>query len=252
MKKQTDRNSLIQLYRDIKRRCYDPRSIIYNNYGAKGITMCDEWYSNRESFIEWCMANGYRQGFSVSRIDTGVGYNPSNCVISDVSKKRSDSIHGRAGRRKKDNIALYGVTAKTKHPLWKKYVSMHSRCEDERHNKYKDYGGRGIKVCAEWSGKKGFENFYKWAIKSGWKDDGLTIDRMDNDKGYSPQNCRWATQSEQIKNRRNARYYWYKGEYTYLPDICKAENIPYGKMYLRIVKKNMSVEDAIQDVFGHK
>lgn len=252
MKKQTDRNSLIQLYRDIKRRCYDPRSIIYSNYGAKGITMCDEWHSNRESFIEWCMANGYRQGLSVSRIDTGMGYNPSNCVISDMSKKRSDSVHGRAGRRKRENLSLYGVETKTKHPLWKKYFSMHNRCENESHPSYYNYGGRGITVCAEWSGEKGYDNFFRWSIENGWKDDGLTIDRIDNDKGYSPQNCRWVTQSEQIKNRRNARYYWYKGEYTYLPDICKAENIPYGKMYLRIVKKNMSVEDAIQDVLGYR
>lgn len=247
MKKQTDRNSLIQIYRDIKRRCYDPRSIIYSNYGAKGITMCEDWHSNRENFIKWCMDNGYRQGLSVSRINTGVGYNPSNCVISDTSKKRSDSVKSRAGRRKRDNIALYGMTAKTKHPLWKKYNSMHSRCEDEKRPQYKDYGGRDIKVCAEWSGEQGFENFYKWAIKSGWKD-GLTIDRIDNDKGYSPQNCRWATMEEQAKNRRNTHIYFYNGKQMCLSEICKVENISYGKLYVRVINKKMPLEKAIASI----
>ena len=251
MKTETDRGTLLQIYRDIRRRCYNPRSVIYSIYGAKGITVCDEWLNNRESFIKWCMENGYRKGLSVTRIDTGMGYSPDNCVISDMSKKKADKVRRIAGEQKNKNLATFGVTAKTKHPLWKRYVSMHSRCENENRRQYKDYGGRGIKVCAEWSGKNGFENFYKWAVKSGWKD-GLTIDRIDNNKGYSPKNCRWTTPAEQAKNRRTTRLFLYNGKQMCLSDICKVENIAYGKLYLRVIDKKMPLEEAIASIKNYR
>lgn len=247
MKVETDRHTLLQIYRDIKRRCYNPHSVIYSTYGAKGITVCDEWLNDRESFIKWCMENGYRQGFSVTRIDTGMGYSPDNCVISDMSKKKAGRVKRIAGERKNKNLATFGVTAKTKHPLWKRYVSMHSRCERENHIQYKNYGGRGIKVCADWSGKQGFENFYKWSIENGWKD-GLTIDRIDNNKGYSPKNCRWATSADQARNRRNTHLYFYEGKQMCLSDICKAENITYSKLYSRVINKKMPLEKAIASI----
>lgn len=66
---------------------------------------------------------------------------------------------------------------------------------------YHLYGGRGIAVCAEWSR---FEAFYEWAIKSGYQDD-LSIDRKDNDKGYSPENCQWSNDFEQARNKRTTK-----------------------------------------------
>ena len=83
--------------------------------------------------------------------------------------------------------------------LYRIYNNMKNRCYNEHSNSYKNYGGRGITVCDEWLND--FKAFYDWAITHGYRDD-LTIDRKDNDKGYSPDNCRWATALEQRLNQR--------------------------------------------------
>ncbi len=77
---------------------------------------------------------------------------------------------------------------------------MKDRCYKVKKYAYKNYGARGITICKEWLNDK--ENFVKWCDQSGYKND-LTLDRIDNDQGYSPENCRWITKSEQSRNKRN-------------------------------------------------
>lgn len=85
------------------------------------------------------------------------------------------------------------------------YYDMHSRCENPNTPKFKNHGGRGIKICKEWSGENGLVNFYNWAIDNGYKED-LTIDRVDNDGDYEPNNCRWSDYKTQNLNNRANRY----------------------------------------------
>ena len=86
--------------------------------------------------------------------------------------------------------------------LYKVWGGMKTRCYNKNFIYYCNYGGRGIKVCDEW--KNDFSKFYKWAINNGYKE-GLTIDRINNDGNYEPNNCRWVTRAEQNRNKRYSK-----------------------------------------------
>lgn len=86
--------------------------------------------------------------------------------------------------------------------LYTIWAMMKQRCSNPNNKNFKDYGGRGITVCEEWSND--VQAFYEWSMKNGYEE-GLTIDRIDNDKGYSPDNCRWTTMKVQRKNQRKRK-----------------------------------------------
>lgn len=92
------------------------------------------------------------------------------------------------------------------------WLRMRNRCNNKNNEQYKNYGGRGIKVCDEWLNKdNGFMNFYNWAINNGYKEN-LTIDRIDVNGDYEPNNCRWITMFDQQSNKRNNRFIEYYGK----------------------------------------
>ena len=155
--------------------------------------------------------------------------------------KEEQNIHNLAEKRRthgKSQSRLYGI--------WSK---MKDRCNREKSPVYKNYGGRGIKLCDEW--EHNFQAFYDWAISHGYSSD-LTIERKDVNKGYCPENCCWITREEQARNKRNLRMVEIDGEEVTLKEACRRMNLPYQAVHLRITRYGMSVEDALNKPFIDK
>lgn len=116
---------------------------------------------------------------------------------------------------------------KTQCKLYTMWINMKSRCYNPNNTSYSRYGARGITVCESW--RQSFEHFYSWALANGFSE-GLSIDRIDNDKGYSPQNCRFATHKEQMRNTSKNRLY--KGKP--ISQWCEELGLDYGYIRRRI------------------
>lgn len=127
---------------------------------------------------------------------------------------------------------------------------MKNRCYNPHHRYYAYYGGRGIKVCDEWftpHSCKGFRAFKAWALKNGYQE-GLTIDRIDNNKGYFPDNCRWVTMLTQNNNKSCCHYITLNGVTKTLMEWSKELKIPYITLKTRLNKYGWPVEKALSKV----
>ena len=131
----------------------------------------------------------------------------------------------------------------TKNRLYRIWADMKRRCKNPDRPCYKDYGGRGIRVCQEW--ENSFDSFREWALNNGYSDD-LSIDRIDNDGNYEPSNCRWATPKEQANNKRNNFYISYKGETRTLTEWCEVFGLDRNIVAMRIYRDNIPFEEAIK------
>lgn len=125
--------------------------------------------------------------------------------------------------------------------LRKIWESMHERCEYEKHQQYHNYGGRGISVCDEWSE---YIPFAKWAFRNGYAED-LSIDRIDPDGMYEPNNCRWTTMKVQANNKRTNRIVTYKGQKYTLTELAEKSGINKTTLKERL-NLGWSVEDAVE------
>lgn len=123
----------------------------------------------------------------------------------------------------------------SKTPTYETWFCMKNRCNNPKDARYKDYGGRGIKVCKKWYK---FENFYE---DMGVRPKNKTIDRINNNRGYEPSNCKWSTRAEQSNNMRSNRYICYKENIKTMSEWSRCLGIKLTTLRQRI-KSGWSVE----------
>lgn len=123
--------------------------------------------------------------------------------------------------------------------LYEVWCSMRHRCLNPEDKSYPRYGGRGITVCNDWNSD--YALFKNWALAHGYKH-GLSLDRIDNDGGYSPENCRWANIKTQNNNKRNTIKITHNGETKSLGEWSETLGIKYDTVYSRYMRGKKDTE----------
>lgn len=190
--KSNTKGKLYNLYINIKSKLYNQKSPHYRLFGGRGITMYEPWKNDFKEFKKWFDTYnidedmlGIKEGqYQVGLIDSDGDYTPDNCVV---------------------RIASVGISHTKLYKVWN---GMKNRCYNPNVKKYKQYGGRGIKVCDSW--KNDFMEFKKWFDSLGYVTEDMigmgtdkyTIDRRNVDGDYEPDNCRFALPTAQSRNTR--------------------------------------------------
>lgn len=154
---------------------------------------------------------------------------------NQVIKKASDVKRG--ATKSCSRICTTGNPSK--HPLYQTWDGIKKRCYQENATGYKNYGGRGIKMCDEWK-----NSFWTFVSDMGEKPfSACTIERLDTNKDYNKNNCIWATAEQQANNRRNNIYITYQNKIYTLFGICKLLNLKHSTIYWRLIKSNLSAQE---------
>ena len=150
----------------------------------------------------------------------------------------------RTGQRQSCGCEKYKGLPKgySQEPLYSLWWNMKRRCGDKTVSSYKNYGAKGIKVCKEWLD---YAEFYKWAYSNNYKY-GLTLDRIDSNKNYCPENCRWVDWKTQERNRKNNKIITFNGETHCLTEWAEITGINKRTLRNRLLR-GWSVEKSLTE-----
>jgi hypothetical protein len=234
------KHPLSTTWHNMVRRCHNPRDKNYDNYGGRGITVYERWLGHKG--LQTFIADLEREigprppDHTLDRIDNSAGYRPGNVrwataleqthnrrITKRIDEWATEHLERELSRRgealpavrswreadkepsnsKKCNEFSLTYTAEkiSAHPLYKTWLGIRYRCTNPKSPQFKDYGGRGIRLHQEWiDDAAAFISYLDSEL--GPRPPGHSLDRIDNEKGYQPNNIRWADQRTQIYNRR--------------------------------------------------
>lgn len=196
-------------------------NITGNKYGRLIVTRKDVDKYNKVIWVCLCDCGKERKSY---RYDLEKGRTKScGCLLSENIRAKTKT---------------HGMSLSAEYRI---YSGIIKRCSHPELRAHKNYAGRGISVCTRWL--ESFENFY--ADMGNRPSKNHSIDRIDNNGNYEPDNCRWATRIEQSKNRRVSLVYIVNGKKLSLMEIAKENNMTYKKLNYRIRNMGMTIEDAI-------
>jgi len=190
-------------------------------------------YSGEElqgSSLWTCICDCGKTIQKTSRVLTSGNTRSCGCMLDDFRRSPKFERRIRDGRETPSGKVIY-----------RRWIGMRNRCNNPNDPSYIRYGGRGICVCEEW--EDNFPAFLQWSYANGWAKD-LSLDRIDNDGPYSPENCRWTSNIIQSNNKRNNHYLDWHGETKSVSDWGREVGIQPATIIGRL-KRGWSVEDAL-------
>lgn len=194
----------------------------------------------RLTVIERACHEDKRRVYWVCRCDCG-NY---SIVAGDDLKSGGTSSCGCLERENLERISKMSVHGMSKSKLHRVWRMMKDRCSNTKNKKYRIYGGRGIAVCEEWLND--FQTFYDWSMDNGYME-GLSIDRIDVNGNYCPENCRWATPKQQSNNTRNNHFLHHNGEAHTISEWAEITGIERCTISARINRYGWPIEKALTE-----
>ena len=192
-------------------------------------------FGKTQSMMEWCREYNISRSLFRARIDD-LYWEPEKALTTPPIKNQKVIKKCRYKKLK------WNVPNSSHNPLYTVWQGMKDRCYCNNSILYKNYGERGIIVCEDW--KTNFELFYNWAIQNGYKK-GLSLDRIDVNGNYEPNNCRWTTNKIQANNKTNTRYIEYQGKQYTISELSEIVHKPYSLLHDRIIRQKWTIEKAI-------
>ena len=198
--------------------------------------------------VEFFHVNKHGRALWLCKCDCG---NTSKVVSSRLATGKTKSCGCYRAEVRKNGLYVTKRGLSNRHPLYHIWISMKMRCYNENSKGYHNYGGRGIDICEEW--RNNFAAFKDWSMANGYNGF-LTIDRINNDLGYFPENCRFSSIVEQNNNKRNNHQITYKGETLNITQWANKLGISKYLLNQRINKSKMPPEIAFSkcDLRGYK
>ena len=191
----------------------------------------------RYTVLNYCGTSKFGSSLWICECDCGnIKTIPTNGLTSGQYKS--------CGCLKKERMEIAGKThGSSKTRLYKIWKNMKTRCLNPKNHKYKSYGMRGISICDEW--QRSFESFYLWAISAGYNDL-LTIERIDVNGNYEPENCTWIKSECQALNRRNTRKVIFEGRELRVKEFSELCGISESTVYKHLKNGLVDFTDYVK------